>query len=275
MGKNIKKEKKGKKAKGKEEEKTTKVENPPIAKVKKDKTNLFKKLKDKKKQTNSKLFVHRVTDKLNKEQVTQYLNEEIKRHISYQQTKKDLNEKVVKAIQKIEKYELQLFEQDSIHTGQQSIVESIVGLVRQFKKDAVYSDSLHIPNILVLTPDTYVVVDLVKELKQKLYSDDSKIEVQVKIQKLFSKHISIEEHQSLLDQSRRGKYINIFIGTPNRVKKLAELNSIKLNDKNFRMLIVDSKLNTKNFSIFDVNETRDDIFDILVLAYKRLTKRKL
>jgi hypothetical protein len=38
--------------------------------------------------------------------------------------------------------------------------------------------------------------------------------------------------------------------------------------------LIDTKLNPKNFSIFDVLETRDDTLDLLLLAQKRLIKRK-
>lgn len=47
---------------------------------------------------------------------------------------------------------------------------------------------------MVLTPDTQVVVDVFKSLKAK-YADSAKGKgkIEVRVQKLFSKHISVEE----------------------------------------------------------------------------------
>jgi hypothetical protein len=92
---------------------------------------------------------------------------------------------------------------------------------------------------------------------------------------MFSKHISIEEHQKILGAKKQGKFINIFVGVPNRVKKLIELGTIKASNKKFKEFIIDTKLNPKGFSIFDVFETRDDVHDIFLLSNKRLLKRKL
>lgn len=61
---------------------------------------------------------------------------------------------------------------------------------------------------------------------------------------------------------------------PNRVKKLVEVGTVNLKGSHFKHLIIDTRLNPKNFSIFDVLETRDDTLDLLLLAQKRLIKRK-
>ena len=72
-----------------------------------------------------------------------------------------------------------------------------------------------------------------------------------------------------------GPFISIYVGTPNRVKKLIEVKTINLRKSAFKYLILDTHLNPKNLSIFDVWETRHDTFDILLLTYKRMMKRKL
>jgi len=72
----------------------------------------------------------------------------------------------------------------------------------------------------VLTPDTQVVVDVVKELKAKFSEERDAQGYEVRVQKLFSKHISVEEQQKILGAKKQGKFINIFVGVPNRVKKL-------------------------------------------------------
>ena len=70
----------------------------------------------------------------------------------------------------------------------------------------------------------------------------------------------------LQGDGKKGKYINIYIGVPNRIKKLAEIKSIKLKSSQFSNIVIDCHLNQKNFSIFDIWETRDDTFDLLLLA---------
>ena len=50
------------------------------------------------------------------------------------------------------------------------------------------------------------------------------------------------------------------------MKKLVELGSIKATNKKFKEFIIDTHLNPKGFSIFDVFETRDDVQDIFLLA---------
>jgi hypothetical protein len=60
--------------------------------------------------------------------------------------------------------------------------------------------------------------------------------------------------------------INVFVGVPNRVKKLIELGTVNVKGSHFQHLVIDTKLNPKNFSIFDVLETRDDTFDLLLLS---------
>ena len=118
------------------------------------------------------------------------------------------------------------------------------------------------------------MVDVCKELKA-LYAEPHSSGIEVKIQKLFSKHISVEEHQKWLSHKKPGQYLNIFVGVPNRVKKLIELDTIKVSNKAFKTVLIDSHLNSKNFTIFDIFETRDDLYDILLLSQKRILKRKL
>jgi hypothetical protein len=83
---------------------------------------------------------------------------------------------------------------------------------------------------------------------------------------LFSKHISIEEQQQLLTSGKTGKYINVYVGVPNRIRKLIEVGTIKAKNSSLQSIIVDTHLNAKNFSIFDIYETRDDTFDIFMMC---------
>jgi len=78
-----------------------------------------------------------------------------------------------------------------------------------------------------------------------------------------------------LSAKKTGKFINLYVGVPNRIKRLIELGTIKATNKKFKELIIDTHLNPKGFSIFDIFETRDDVHDIFLLSSKRLLKRKL
>ena len=109
------------------------------------------------------------------------------------------------------------------------------------------SKCYNVPNIILLTADTYVVVDLYKELIKK-FKDTRKMKYDVQIQKLFSKHIKPDEQHTLLNQAHRNKskdVLNIYVGMPNRVKKLALKESFKLDksDDRYRYLVIDCRLN--------------------------------
>jgi hypothetical protein len=138
---------------------------------------------------------------------------------------------------------------------------------------------MNTPHIIVLTPDTQIVVDNYKALMEKFSKKTAASgDIEVRLQKLFSKHISIEEHQKLLSAEPKNagkKFLNVYIGVPNRVKKLIELGTIKVKGRNFKCLVIDTHVNPKSYSIFDILETRDDTYDILMLAQKRFIKRKL
>ena len=58
----------------------------------------------------------------------------------------------------------------------------------------------------------------------------------------------------------------MYIGTPNRIKKLVEKGAMKIKKSAFKHLVIDSHLNVKSQSIFDIFETRDDTFDLLILS---------
>ncbi|CDW89361.1 UNKNOWN [Stylonychia lemnae] len=240
-----------------------------------DKQGRFQQMKEKKK-TKFQLFKDRVTDKGDVQQVADYLNAEILRHIAYTRVKKSNDEKVISAIDKFESKDTpELFNQENVdqfHEGR-SIAETSKRLVQELRKLKIFSEKLNNPQIMILTPDTQVVVDLYKELKNIYQADTHPIKVRV--QKLFAKHITVEEHEKLLNAENKGSVVNLYIGTPNRVKKLAEKGAMKLKKSNFKHLVIDSHLNVKNQSLFDIFETRDDTFDLLILSQKQLMKANL
>jgi hypothetical protein len=67
----------------------------------------------------------------------------------------------------------------------------------------------------------------------------------------------------------------VYIGTPNRIKALAECDAIKLGTKKLKSIVFDCSLNAKGFSIFETHETRNDTFAILLHMQKQIAKRKL
>lgn len=143
------------------------------------------------------------------------------------------------------------------------------------------------PTILIITPDTYNVVDLNKLLVYK-YSQNENLEnnlqYDVHVSKLFAKHIKPEEQaESLAKKHPNAKVkrvINIYIGTPNRLLKLSQMDAFDIGKKSDRLryLIVDCRLNKKNFSIFETHETKNDAIELLKeakLAFEREGENKL
>jgi hypothetical protein len=123
---------------------------------------------------------------------------------------------------------------------------------------------------MVVTSDTYVVVDLYKALIEK-FKDTRSLRYDVQIHKLFSKHIKVEEQHTNLTQTHKNKkkqVLNVYLGTPNRLKKLALKETYTMGDSSgsFRYMVVDCRVNKKGFTIFEVKETRADSLDLLVLG---------
>ena len=67
----------------------------------------------------------------------------------------------------------------------------------------------------------------------------------------------------------------MYIGTPNRIKKLAQASTIKLGSKKFKAVVCDCTLKKKGFNMFETHETRDDALGVLAFSKKQLIKRKL
>ena len=147
---------------------------------------------------------------------------------------------------------------------------------------------------MIIKPDTYNVVDLNKLLVAKYkdlngianyeYEEQSSEQYDIHVTKLFAKHIKPEEQVALLGTKHpNGKYkrvLNIYIGTPNRLLKLHQMKAYDigtLSDR-FRYLVIDCRLNKKNFTIFENKETKSDTLDLLIAAkdaFKREGENKL
>ena len=76
----------------------------------------------------------------------------------------------------------------------------------------------------------------------------------------------MEEHEQMLTKKNKERNLNVYVGTPNRIKRLAQKDVIKLtgnpNSTGLRYLVIDGSLNKKEQSIFDIGETKNDIWAI-------------
>lgn len=136
------------------------------------------------------------------------------------------------------------------------------------------TDCFNTPQLLVLTQDTLVVTALYKQLRDK-YKETKESKVNVRVWKLFARHISLSEQQDALKADCDKKTINVYIGMPNRIKQLAQTDSINLGSKKFKSIVFDCSKNKKQFTMLETHETRDDAFGVLAFAKKSLIKRKL
>lgn len=100
-------------------------------------------------------------------------------------------------------------------------------------------------------------------------------ELPVRIWKLFARHMPIQDQIDALKKKPDRPVINVYIGTPNRVKELALRQAINLGPEQFKFFILDTTQNAKGFTVFETHETRDDTFNLLLYSQKRLFKRKL
>lgn len=119
-----------------------------------------------------------------------------------------------------------------------------------------------------------MVTALYKQLRDK-YKTQKDQKVAVHIWKLFARHISLSEQQEQLSAECGQKTINVYIGMPNRIKQLAQANTIKLGSKKFKSIVFDCSKNKKQFTMLETHETRDDAFGVLAFAKKSLVHRKL
>lgn len=99
----------------------------------------------------------------------------------------------------------------------------------------------------------------------------------VQVWKLFARHISLKDQKEALEKTlpKGQKVINVYIATPNRLKELVKSETVNLDSKKFKMIVLDCSLNKKNCTMLETHETRDDCFDVIASAAPVLLKRKL
>lgn len=89
----------------------------------------------------------------------------------------------MKAIDKFEAEGVTMVESENISDRDAKVgtlTDVIVKMANEMIKNGTHGDSLAVPQILVLTPDTQVVVDVCKELKNK-FAEPTKEGLEVKI----------------------------------------------------------------------------------------------
>ncbi|KAJ2084070.1 cms1 ribosomal small subunit [Coemansia sp. RSA 988] len=113
------------------------------------------------------------------------------------------------------------------------------------------------PQLLVLCSSALRVLELVKRLRP--ISQRATL-------KLFSRHIKIDEHKTMLKSTA----VDIAVGTPNRVRKLMEEGDLKVN--RLKLVVIDCWQDNKMRVLVDMDDTRNDLFaiwrDILLPASK-------
>ncbi|TIB00639.1 hypothetical protein E3P96_02598 [Wallemia ichthyophaga] len=110
------------------------------------------------------------------------------------------------------------------------------------------------PRLLVICSSAIRCADVVRSLKQLNPSKD------IPIAKLFAKHIKLHEQKDFLQSNQTV----IAVATPNRAKSLIEDGT--LNTKYLSLILLDSSYtDDKQRTLFDVPETKTQLFDLLNL----------
>ena len=99
-------------------------------------------------------------------------------------------------------------------------------------------------------------------------------QIEVRVHKLFARHIAVKEQAELLSQPVHRPVVNVFLGTPGRIKALSEAGAIQLDTKKLKTIVFDCEPNAKGFTLFETHETRDDTFACFVHAESQIMRRK-
>ena len=150
-------------------------------------------------------------------------------------------------------------------------------MIEKLRKNLKTVDSLQKPQILMITQDTLKVIALFKALRDK-YAKSTVVpvskkkkavqpnQIEVRVHKLFARHIPLKEQQEALEQPISRPVVNVFLGTPGRIKALCEIGAINLDTKKLKTIVFDCEPNGKGFTLFETHETRDDTFACFIHA---------
>ncbi|KAJ9071071.1 Protein cms1 [Entomophthora muscae] len=102
------------------------------------------------------------------------------------------------------------------------------------------------PIVLVITPSAIRAASVARAIKDACG--------ELKVAKLFAKHLKVEEQTTFLKSSD----ITLGAGSPNRITKLVELGSLKLD--RLQVVVIDLFKDPKHRTLFDVPECSKDFF---------------
>ena len=91
-------------------------------------------------------------------------------------------------------------------------------------------------------------------------------QIEVRVHKLFARHIALTEQKNTLAMPVQRPIVNVFLGTPGRIKALCDAGAITLDTKKLKTIVFDCAPNAKGFTLFETHETRDDTFACFVHA---------
>ena len=121
---------------------------------------------------------------------------------------------------------------------------------------------------MVIVPECFMGIDICRALKSNGTIHGSVKGYITKAWMLFSSHNKPQNQANILNQrletdQRQNKLLNICIGSPNRILKMIEMKA--LNISYLSHVIIYTKPNKKNFTIFDIKDCKADLCEILKL----------
>ena len=134
-----------------------------------------------------------------------------------------------------------------------------------------------VPTIMVLTPDNANCMAIAKTLTEAYPLKNNSLKYLVKVHRLFSKGMRVEEQKAHLKLKNKEKVLNVYVGVPNRIRKLQseDVFDIGILSDRFRYMLIDCSLNVKNYSIFEIKETRVDTLELIKLSSTALDRGSL
>lgn len=103
------------------------------------------------------------------------------------------------------------------------------------------------PSLLIISSSAIRCVEILRGMKT--------LTTKCHAAKLFAKHIKIEEQVSILKER-----VNIAGGTPSRIKKLIEIDALKLS--RLSVLMLDMHKDAKGLTLFDVPQVRNEFWEL-------------
>lgn len=162
-----------------------------------------------------------------------------------------------------------------------TIVEEVKALVENLQlQDDIGYKKYSRPHIVIMMHDVQVVEktyqSLLKAFKKFSGKSPHDKKYDIRLSKLYFKHISNNsEYANILQQKHANKdkrVLNIYIGTPSRFSKLMD-GVIETKLMQHFVIDVTPVGKQKTTTIFEVTQTRDDLYDSIVSLKDRIIKK--